>query len=175
MARTDYRNGVQMQVRNISIKDNIVHNWNGSGVIDGELISFISGYITNVSFSGNKLHTTNSELRLMEVSDSDDITSTANNTFYGTRTASEWFRIDGSNEDTDGYKSLVGDATSADGQTTPTGGYGISEYLSSVGETATMEAFYTHLRTQRKGNWDTKYTAIPIINFVRGKFGRSPL
>lgn len=175
MARTDYRNGVQMQVRNISVKDNIVHNWNGSSVIDGELISFISGYISNVSFTGNRLHTTNSELRIMEFSDSDDVTSPANNTFYGTRTTSEWFRLDGSNYDTNGYKSLVGDATSSEGEVTPSGGYGITEYLSSVGETGTLDSFYTHLRAQRKGNWDTKYTAIPIINFVRIKFGRSPI
>lgn len=176
LARTDYRNGVQMQVRNVSIKDNIVHNWNGNGVVDGELVSFISGgHISNISLSGNKLHATNSDLRVMEFSDSSEITSSGNNTFYSARTSSEWFRLDGSNNNTSNYKSTVSDTSSSEGQTMPSSGYGITEYLSSVGETATLDSFFTHIRAQRKGNWDTKYTAIPIINFVRAQFGRSPI
>jgi hypothetical protein len=111
----------------------------------------------------------------MEIRDSNGIVSSANNTFYGTRTASEWVRLNGSNYNIAGYKSIVGDTTSSEGGISPSGGYGITEYLSSVGETATLASFYTHLRAQRKGNWDTKYTAIPIINFVRARFGRSPI
>lgn len=61
------------------------------------------------------------------------------------------------------------------GRPPPFGDYGIPDYLTSIGETATLDSFYANLRAQRKGAWNTDYTAVPIINFVRDKFGREAI
>lgn len=185
------RSGVMMYVRYLTIKDNIIHNWNGNNIIDGDAIALFSApyystvtyshgsdptdYITGISILGNRIHSTNPDLRVINCSDSSDIVVSSDNTFFNPRPEAEWFRLNELKYDLSGYQTVVADMTSSVDQTTPTGGYGIIDYLTSIGETATLESFYSRIRAQRRGNWDSRYTAIPIINFVREKFGREPL
>lgn len=186
------RSGVMMYVRNLTIKDNIVHNWNGrDNSLDGEAISLLSApydtsmtyhhgsdrndFITGVTIKGNKLHLANPTLRMIQGHFAEDIIHSANNSFYLDRTPSQWFYIGDTRCDLSTYKTMVNDTTSSIQQTLPSGSYGITDYLSSIGQTATLDSFYTHLRAQRKGNWDTRYTAVPIINFVRDSFDRKPI
>ena len=167
------RDGVQMLVRNVTWKDNIAHLWDGTAsLVDGHqfLLTGVSGN-ENFVMNGNWVHSAHADHRIVYVT-SGDITGSLNNRFYGGRTASEQFRIDSTEYNLAGYMTAVGDTTSTNTQTNPSYNYGITDYLTSISETATLEAFYTALRSQRKGAWDTNYTAVPIINFVRGAFGR---
>ena len=172
------RNEVLMLVNNITIKNNIIHNWNGQNVIDGESLHMGGVYaqnITNIEISDNKFHTTNPDLRIIQADYTDSIILSNNNSLYGTRTAGEQFRINESEYDLNVYKTIYSDTTSDANQTIPTGEYGILNYLSSIGENATFDSFYNNLHSQRKGNWNNQYTAVPIINFVREKFGRDSI
>ncbi len=175
LARNDTRDGVGMSVNNVSIDNNIVYNWNGSNVIDGEQLSLIGPRISNVSITNNRFHANNSDLRIVQLSAVNDITESGNNSFYGTCPPSEQFYIGGTEYTLSGYKSVMNDSTSDSNQTVPSKAVGLLDYLTSVNETASFSSFYINLRAQRKGNWHEAYTAIPIINFVRDGFGFTPI
>ena len=171
------RDTIQMRVRNVTWTDNIVHLWDGDpAYTDGHQFMLDAGDAaagTNEAFvfTGNWIHSTNSGHRLI-LTDTGVVTGSSNNRFYGLRTAGEQFRIGDTQYDLAGYMAAVSDTTSTATQTTPLYDYGITDYLTSIGETAALASFYTNLRAQRKGNWDTRYTAVPIINFVRAAFSR---
>lgn len=181
---TQFRSGgacsgdLQTAVNDVEFKNNIVHNWDGDGsIIDGQGMSLsgADGYVTNITLTDNSIHLTNSDMRIIDALDDQPIISSSGNHFYGTRTASTQFQLSDTDYNLAGYMSVVSDSTSDGNQTTPSGDYGITDYLTAMSETATMESFYTNIRTQRKGNWDSTYTSPNIINWVRSKFGRGDI
>ncbi|MBI9099302.1 MAG: hypothetical protein JEY91_12530 [Spirochaetaceae bacterium] len=191
LVQANIRSGVQMYVRDLAINNNIIHNWNGNNTIDGKAMTFVqdaysSGtvyshgstpddFIRDVELTNNIVHTTNSELRLMNLNRSNLVTLSENNTFYGTRTSDQLFRVGGANYNFNNFLNLISDTTSNFNTTSPNNSYGITDYLSGIGEESTFSSFYSHIRQQRKGFWDGRYTAVPIINFVRNAFGRNPV
>jgi len=176
----ELRGGVEMPVNNITLENNIIYEWNGLNTIDGEAIHIGSDptngiYITNVTLRNNKFHNTNAELRILQADSSEAIIISEENKFYGTRTSNEQFRVGSNNYDIEGYKTYYSDTSSISEQTVPTGDYGLLSYLNNISEVSSFESFYVNLHNQRKGDWDVRYTAIPIINFVRDTFGKDIL
>ena len=172
LTRNATRSGVEMSVNDVVIQDNIVYNWNGENVIDGEQLSLYGPRTTNVTLDGNRFHATNPDIRVIQTELEDAIVTSADNAFYGTISAGDQFNIGGIEYDLDGYKAFVGDTTSTADETTPSGDVSLPGYLTSIGEVATFDSFYETLRQQRKGNWDNRYMAVPIINYIRTRFGR---
>lgn len=74
------------------------------------------------------------------------------------------------------WNTLVGDTTSSGIQVTyPDPDRTIETYMASIGETPTLDAFLTRARQNCRGNWDTRFTALPVINYIREGFGLAPL
>ncbi len=104
------------------------------------------------------------------------VTESSGNVFHsGNADQGTWMRHDDTWMTVEEWKSTVGDTNSTVGETNPTGGYTVPDYLTSISQTATLAAFYARLRQQARGNWDSRYGALDIVNFVRSKFGRTPL
>jgi hypothetical protein len=51
----------------------------------------------------------------------------------------------------------------------------IEGYMTSLGLTATKDAFYTGCLANRRGAWDVRYTAFNFVNYIRSRFGLSAL
>lgn len=189
--RALFRADKQMYVRDLTIKNNIIHNWNGSTVGDSKGIAFYcneydatkvyshgtnpDNYIRDIKITGNIITTENPGLGLIQLPHAGLVSQSANNVFYGTIAPEQLFRINGTYYNLSGYKGMISDTTSTFSKTSPERNYGILDYLTHNGKTATFDSFYAKLRLQRKGNWDSAYTAVPIINFVRESFGRAPV
>lgn len=181
------RGGVQLYVRDVTIKNNIVYNWDGNGAESYGIALYADPYnesviynygsdendfLKDIAINDNSITFAHANARIISSKFISDIISSSGNKFHSTRELTSWFGIEGSNYDLDGYKTLYSDTTSTATQTLPSGNYGITDYLSSIGDTATFDAYYAKLRAQRKGAYDMDYTALPIINFVRDKFGK---
>ena len=182
-----------MLVNDVTLDNNIVYEWNGNGanLVDGEALNLGAAanamYVSNIQVLNNNFHISNSNpignfdppryMRLIQSPNENSIIASGNNRMYGAMPEIGQFLMGTVNYNYDlaGYMSFVGDTTSTGDQTTPSGPYGITDYLSSIGETATFDSYYANLATQRKGNWDNRYSAIPVINYVRNSFGRASI
>jgi hypothetical protein len=51
----------------------------------------------------------------------------------------------------------------------------IEGYMTSLGLTATKDAFYAGCLANRRGAWDSRFTAWSFVNYIRGRFGVSAL
>jgi hypothetical protein len=184
------RLGIQLYVRDVTIRDNIVHEWNGNGAAAYGIALYADEYaegveynygsdredfLKDITITNNSITLSNTNARVITAGYISNIIDSEGNMFYSARDAASWFGIEDSNYSLDGYKALYSDTTTTSNQPSPSGAYGVTDYLASIGDTATLEAFYAKIRQQRRGDWDTRYTAIPIINFVRDKFGRPPV
>ncbi len=70
------------------------------------------------------------------------------------------------------WNTLVGDGTSS--LTTasyPDPERDIASYMTSIGGTATEQAFIDGCKANQEGNWDVRYTAPPVIDYIRAGFG----
>ncbi|PLX48486.1 MAG: hypothetical protein C0613_10715 [Desulfobulbaceae bacterium] len=153
------KNEVRLDLRNITLQDNIVHNW--------PIVRLEGEGIENAKIMDNRIHNENSEyLILWDATVAPEITSSGNSFYSGVIDTDEWLT---------NYQAGVGDTTSVVSQTNPTGGYLVTDYLASIGETATLDAFFARIQQQRRGHWDERYTAVPVINFVREKFGKEQI
>jgi hypothetical protein len=47
----------------------------------------------------------------------------------------------------------------------------IATYMTSLGQTATLDAFMTQVRAQAKGNWRPEFTAQVVGDYIRAGFG----
>lgn len=161
------------KVVDATLKGNIIHNW-GRGIC----IEEVDPLLDNITLQNNKIHDSlfaDDEPLVYNLGASAADTTSSGNTFYSTDDAADWASYNGSLVTIASWMSTVGDSTSTTGQTTPSADYHVTDYLTSISETATMTAFYTEIQAQRRGNWDSRYTALPIINFARDKFGLSEL
>jgi hypothetical protein len=171
--QANVRSTTQMYVKDVTFKENIIHNFDG---YDGMFV-LVHEYplISDIKLIGNRIHHDSDDILLLFRSPASElVTESRDNLFYSGK-ADEWFRDNGEYLDLSAMMSRIGDTTSKEEQTTPTGSYHLMDYLASVGETATLDSFYTHIRAQRRGDWDSKYTAKEIVNFVRSKFGREAI
>ncbi len=164
------RNGEQMSVKNVTIRNNIVYNWDGRIMFDN-----IPPYMENISFIENRIHEGDAGYGLIVSTPIGSEITSSDNFFYSSESQDRWFNYGGSDITLALWQSTVGDAGSVAGTTTPSRDYTITAYLGSINESTTLDSFYTVLHNQRKGFWDSRYSAIPIINYVRSSFGKDPL
>jgi len=162
------RYGEQMYVRNVTIKDNIIYNYGGNIYIPDK-------YVENISIKNNKIHQDGSIYLLNNRGDNSSEIISADNTFYSGNSTDAWFRFNGRYMSLDDWKKRVGDVSSTVGEVIPQKEYTISAYLKSINESEQLNIFYKKIQNHRKGNWDKRYTAIEIINFVRSAFGKGPI
>ena len=95
-----------------------------------------------------------------------------NNRYFTNKTASQWFDIGNVSKSYAQWLTESGETGSTDTEVTYTDpDRDEITYMTSIGETATFEAFITACRAQRKGAWDTNFTAAVINDYFRAGFG----
>ena len=100
------------------------------------------------------------------------------NKYYSARDPNEWFRLSRLGEGNT-YNNYA--EWQAQPEITDTGGTliettwvddtrTIETYMTSLGQTPTVEAFLTKAKEMRPGNWDTNYTATAANAYMLGGF-----
>ena len=71
----------------------------------------------------------------------------------------------------DSWKTLTGDNSTFEQHSFPDPTRSIETYMASLGETATIDVFIAKARAQDRYNWDTRYTADAVNDYIRAGFG----
>jgi hypothetical protein len=161
------------RVHNLAVLDNIVHRWRGVGVgVRGAGGSQIIG----IQIRGNKLHNQDDNGVLVQISSASQyphVTSSENRFSSTVLNPNAWFNLDGNAASLLQYATAVGNGTDlafvpnypdADNAT-------MAAYDSSVGGNGTLDHFIFEALKQRKGAWNTHYTAYAVNKYIRERFG----
>jgi hypothetical protein len=100
----------------------------------------------------------------------------ANCRFYSADLPSLWFDVAGIGSRTLAqWKALVGDTTSTATQASYVDpNRTIATYMTSIGGTASLDAFMAEARLQSRQNWRPQYTAAAVIAYIRAGFAPGP-
>jgi len=108
----------------------------------GSNIVNAAGALTGYSFIGNKYYTPDS-----------------NKYYFG-----------GSGKSFSAWQAATGDNSTFEQSTFPDPTRSIETYMASIGETATLEAFYAKCRAMDRYKWDERFTADAINKWIKGGF-----
>jgi hypothetical protein len=161
IGRTDQTVPAQVGVHNLTLRGNYILGMEGLGSA-GPVIS-------NVTVDGNQFRSGG------RVVTHDDWESAdfhyVNNAYRSEGPANQWFRVNNTNYDFLRWTILMGElapvaATFVDPATVPTiAGYGMGS----------ESDFLTATRQQSRENWDDRYTAGRVIQYLRQQLGLPPL
>lgn len=123
---------------------------------------------TNIIFFNNKHSTTSAGYFV----DTNSISgySFAKNSYYGDKSSSSSFRVAGTEYSLTGWQSLSNDTSMVADSSFPDPTRSIETYMTSIGENASIDAFITKCRAQDRYNWDPRFTAEIVNQWVRGGF-----
>jgi len=164
------RYGEQMRIQNVIIKNNIIHNWHGPIYIEGD-----TPQIENIEIVGNRIHEDRNNVLINVKGDTINQINSSQNIFFSERDIDQWFRYKRNSMDLTSWRDFVADTGSYSSATRTTEENTIPDYLHMINEPSDLKSFYQKLQNQRKGNWDTRYSAIAIINFIRKSFEKDAI
>ncbi|HZM00724.1 MAG TPA: hypothetical protein VFD43_10775 [Planctomycetota bacterium] len=161
--------GPTIGVHDLLVEHNIVRDWGGNLVVEGE-----AGH-----FSGLELRSldvqelTHDEPVLLHFSSSSmaSIESGDNRFFVSQLPAPAWTHIQLVDHSIDYWMSQVGDTTSQDvfvNYSAP--GVSVESYNALLGGPANLSAFLAQARLQSVSNWRPEYTAVRVNRYVRDGF-----
>lgn len=156
---------------NISVHDNVTYNVLNTvwlkGLSNGSQNSTGSTK-TNLSFANN-IYSSSSAGYFV---DTNTVTgySFTGNTYYGDKSTSALFRVVSTEYGMTGWAGVSGDTSTFSEPTFTDPTRSIETYMTSLGQTATIDAFIAKCRAQDRYSWDTAYTA-PVVNaYIRAGF-----
>ena len=153
-------------VGNVTISGNIVFDWRGGFRFDGALGTELSA----VDVTGNQLINPSSmQDRLLDLGSGWDAAhlTFATNT-YDRGGDTQWFRVDGTGYDFDGWVALSGETGATRGASTfsdPT--RDLSAYDAQIGGAGTHDSFMTRARAMHRDDWDPRYEAFFANEWIR--------
>jgi hypothetical protein len=123
----------------------------------------------NVSIHDNYIERQGSANYMVEVQDAVAGLSFSNNNYYGSSTPT--FKVINSSLSSSqwalGYESNAKFTKRVFPDNTRT----VEKYLISIGATGSLDDFYARCRLQTRFNWDSRYTAESVNNWIRAGFG----
>jgi len=163
-------------LNDLTIKDNIVYDWYSAWNLSS---SFKLGGTGNNAVNDLKVQdndfqqTTNSKLVKLATGSNNSEVSFSGNRYADDSTSSGWFQVGSTTTSFDKWKSSVestAQSTSA-GYTDP--GRSISDYVSSIGKSGGLSTFLDGARDQERTDYDGKFSAAAVINYVRKGYAES--
>lgn len=130
---------------------------------------------TNIVFSGNKIQIAqNAQYTIDSNIDTTGKITFAGNTYYSDKVDGKQFRITGVEKTFAEWKTATGDTSTFEVYAFPDPTRNIERYMASIGETATLDAFYEKCRKQDRYNWDMRLTASAVNSWIKIGFGVPP-
>ena len=160
--------------KNITIRDNLIYGYQGSGSARGLQISSNLEEVENITISSNEFQyvTGSSNIILHRDWQEDRFEGFTyrNNKYYSTSSESDWF-IPG--DTLNGWIRESGETGAESGRISyPYPDRTIKTYNDSLGGTASTEAFIEEVLNQSRYNWRPAYTAAGANNYIRAGFGK---
>lgn len=163
--------GVDGTHRNLTIRDNIVYNWNRPGGANGRSIGIFGTPISNINIRDNDLQQPVGGFMIGMWSSLGPAytfrgnryfsTNGGNNQFFQGITYSSWLSQSGESDSTWGARNY------------PEPQRDIAAYMASMGRPASLEAFMAEARKQSRHTWRPAYTAAAVNDWIRQGFGLS--
>ncbi|WP_425398142.1 hypothetical protein [Aeoliella sp.] len=160
-------------VRDFEVSDNVIYNWRGQvQVKEPTTTDPYTGEISNVRFENNAIQEpslTNDQplIQLDAFAADNGVISFTGNKYYSKQAANEWFKLDTTSVDLATWQATKGDAGATNSRVDyvdPT--RTVTTYAASLGYT-TYEAFISAAKFQSKANWDVRFTAQTIGDYIR--------
>lgn len=165
-------NGQVFGMRNTVFEENIVYDWSGRCVLVGD---FSGSFFTDITFLKNDFQHYQGTRELVinsEIASALEMTMSENRYHHEHQDPSQWMAVQGVSYSLPEYLALVGDATSVALQVTyPDPVRTIATYHASIGGAPSHEAFIARAVLQSKDNWDPRYTAEAVNEYIRAGFG----
>lgn len=158
---------------NLPVHRNIVYDWTGAPGVNGIGLTIDLHHVQAVQIIENRFHQVNGgflvELRGQPPADSGPMfgrnrymtTNPPPNQFYWGMTYSQWVQLSDEQWSTYGPTGF------------PFPERSIETYMASLGMMPTLDAFMDRARLQEKGNWDTRFTATTLNDYIQQGFGVS--
>jgi len=156
-------------MRNVSVTGNVLY---GLKYHEGLIIQGTGAESsTGMSFTGNKIQIPQNSYYAIKAPLLVPGWTFANNIYYSDKTASQLFLHNNVDKSLSEWQALTGDNSTFEQVTFPDPTRSIETYMTSIGETPTLEAFYAKCRAQDRYNWDAKYTAATVNSYIKAGFG----
>nr|WP_321465562.1 hypothetical protein [uncultured Desulfobulbus sp.] len=123
---------------------------------------------TNVNFYNNK-HSTTSAGYFVDTNSVSGYSFTANS-YYGDKSSLALFRVASTQYSLSDWQSLSKDTSTVAPPSFPEPTRSIETYMTSLGENGSIDAFITKCRAQDRYNWDPRFTAQNVNQWIRGGF-----
>jgi len=168
---------VPQPITELAVSDTIVYNSDRPLRVWGTP----STQITGVTIDDCVFHTlqTDTSGRVVSAVDTVNVSHTlyANNRYHSARTSSQWFRDGSTDRSLASWQSVVEASALGTVPSYSDPGRTLADYLDFLESDSgsTLADFYTALRAQRKGNWNTRLETTYLINYVRAGYDLAAL
>jgi|GEM_PF-3420477 len=172
-----YNNAILInEAENVDLHHNIIYNW-GNNSPSGPAYSggFVAGgsLAGSNTFSENDIQMKNSKGYCVIQNGSFSTVSYTNNRYFNINDTGHWFDPGGSYA---GWLSQSGETGSSNTEVAYTDpGRNISTYLLSVGQSGGLDEFLESRSNLSRENWDDRYTAATVNDYIRQGFDQSIL
>ena len=153
-----------------TINDNVFYNfYNAIGlrILDPDAVSTIS----NITFSRNKIQLSNySGYTISAGYNPAGKWIFSRNEYYSNRSPSNRYILNGADITLATWQAATGDTSTFTQSTFPDPSRNITSYMTSVGGTGTLDAFFLAIRSQDKFSWDSRFSAAVINSWIKAGF-----
>ncbi len=154
---------------NLSITGNIIYDWRCGVNLSGGPTR-----LNNITFSNNTVHlfgTGDQALLKAPVRLSPGQVISRNNRYFHLASANNWAEIEFARTNVGAWNTMIGDQGSTSTERSFNDpGRSVETYMQSLGLEPTYAAFIARARNNRKGAWDTRFTAEAANAYIRAGF-----
>lgn len=162
-------------LQNVKIRNNITYDWNGGGTYQNATIGMdVQGTWRGSAGTSDVTGNTIQLSRGMNINvggNSPDVLRYSGNTYYNAGPAGGHFRYWGTDTSDAGWPAASGESGAVFAQPNYVDpNRTIATYMTSLGGTATLDAFLAEARLQSKSNWRSQFTAPVVNDYIRQGF-----
>lgn len=158
------------RIENVNLNNNIIYNWGNnqtSGIAYSNGINIGNVKLGNNSIDSNEVQLKNRQAYCVNTNGSYGNITYSGNQYYNVLTASNWFP----EGNFSAYQTASGDLNSMTNEVPYSNPErNIEFYLMSIMQTGGLDGFITLRKNLSKDNWDIKYTANTVNNYIRQGF-----
>ena len=123
-------------------------------------------------FAGNKIQIPlNADYTIEAYYNLSGIWTFSRNIYYSDKDDGQQFKLVGVNKTFAEWKAIAGDTSTFEQASFSDASRDIAGYMYSIGETATESEFIAKARAQDRYDWDPRYTADAVNDYIRAGFG----
>lgn len=152
---------------NCLISNNTIYRIEDS---DG-VILLSAGIGSKYTFSGNTIQNPYGSPLIVSTSSNFSEKKFSNNKYFSSSLENSGFYFDSANRSFQSWQAASGDNSTFEQVSFPDPTRSIETYMQHIGETSTIDNFIEKCREQDRYNWDERFTASRVNNYIKAGFG----